>query len=522
MANNGVRADRAWPDPDLWGWVEHPQSPEDWKALVDEAVSIGLSNRPSKATPYEEVRKPLERIFEIVAEAGCRTVLIENRYVDPDYRSEYSRRWSRKFEGRPAFARRLHFFTEPFEDEDVHQLPADAGYLGYTVLRPTPQGPVGRTMIVPPADLESERRAVLATVEDEVHILGQTFKVRAAPFCQQDTQFLRCAHVAAWMCHFAAYRRGVVGRQLTASFTDAAPLQLSMDRHAPAHGMNVFQLQATFEAFNLPAAVYELENLPSVASLADSETHATNHETGGGQSEAPTETLFDPNLLPIACMHLNSGFPILVATNSDHAFTLIGWYRDGDDVRFVVNDDTKGPYQTSTPGEDAQAKREWLLLMVPLPPNIFLQAEEAENSAHATLRRFSDETGDGNASSIGKRVVQSKLKLRTALREGSTYKSEIAKRGLPKELVRLVRRAHLAHYVWVTEVHDPSRCKRGEPCVVAEIVHDATSENTEPRTDLFFLPGAALTFPPERGAQGEAIEQVPDTWLSSLANCSTS
>jgi hypothetical protein len=528
MADPGVRTDRPWTHPDRWGWVEHPSSPEDWTALVDEAVSIRLSNRAPKRTPYEEVRKPLERIFEIVAAAGCTSVLIENRYVDADYRSEYSRYWSRTFEGRPAFARRLHFFKARIDESDVHRLPSppEAGYLGYTVLRPTPQGPVGRTMIAPPSELLDGRGCVLTTVEDEVHILGQTFTVAAAPFCQQDTQFLRCAHVAAWMCHFAAYRRGVVGRQLSAAFTDAAPLQLSFDRYAPAHGMNVFQLQATFAAFHLPAAVYDLKNLPDVASLSDTETHATewvangSAETGG-QSQAPAKTLFDPNLVPIACMHLNSGVPILVATDSDHAFTLIGWYRDGDEVTFIVNDDTKGPYQTSTPSADASSNKEWMLLMVPLPSNIFLQAEEAENNALATLRQFADDGEDENAALVGGRVVRGELKLRTALREGSSYKRDIAARSLPEEVVRLVRHAHLPHYVWVTEAHDPGRCSDGHPCVVAEILHDATSENVEPRIDLLLLRGVALTFPPERDASSDSSKHVPESWVSGLPVCGT-
>lgn len=135
--------------------------------------------------------------------------------------------------------------------------------------------------------------------------------------------------------------------------------------------------------------------------------------------------------------------------------------------------------------------------MVPLPQNIFLQAEEAENSAHALLKQFAQDNTDPAAAEIGQQVLQRKFKLRTALRNSSDYKRDVADRSLPTDVVELVRLAQLPHYVWVTEVHDPGRCRTGTPCVVAEIVHDATSENTNARVDLFIVPGGATTFPPE-------------------------
>lgn len=143
--------------PTRWGWIEHPASLGDWKELVDEHVAAGPLRRPPRRTSYTEATRPLERIFYLARMAGCQTVLIENRYVDADYRSEYGRHWSRTFEGRPAFARRLHFFRAWLTDRDVANLPdpKDAGYIGYSVMRPTPQGPVGRTMVTAPAWLSS-------------------------------------------------------------------------------------------------------------------------------------------------------------------------------------------------------------------------------------------------------------------------------------------------------------------------------------------------------------------------------
>src|SRR4051812_20022210 len=51
---------------------------------------------------------PLARVLGLMQTAGCRTVVVEERYIDPDYRSEYSAFWSRRFESTPDSARRLH------------------------------------------------------------------------------------------------------------------------------------------------------------------------------------------------------------------------------------------------------------------------------------------------------------------------------------------------------------------------------------------------------------------------------
>lgn len=153
------------------------------------------------------------------------------------------------------------------------------------------------------------------------------------------------------MCHFSAYRRGVVGRELTAAFTEAAPY-LSFERYAPAHGMNAFQLQATFQDLHLPAVVYDLEHtLPDVASVVTGSLpdRQSTAERAAKSTDTTTRTLYDQNLYPIACMYLNSGLPVLVGTDDDHAMTLVGWFRDCGDVRFVVNDDTEGPTKTAPP-----------------------------------------------------------------------------------------------------------------------------------------------------------------------------
>lgn len=480
-----------WVDPDQHGWVIHPRSADDWHAL---AAEYG-GKEPT----------PLTRALETVQVAGCQTVVVENRYVDSDYRSEFSAFWSQRFQGTPAFSRRLHFFRTRVTDEDLHRISADAGYLGYAVIRPLPSGPLGRTMIAPPPAMS---KAILALADDEVTLFGNRLQISAAPFCQQDGEFLRCAHAAAWMCHYAAARRKLVGRRQTATLVAAAPAMLSAERALPSKGMTLLQLQAVFEALEQPALFYGLAKMPRVAGVDDPSPPPEED----GVAVPPGK--WDTRIFSVVCRYLNSGFPVFIATE-DHAFVIVGWYREGDWIRFIANDDQRGPYQViDSPFEDERGT--WQAIMVPLPPRVFLSAEAAESEAHFTLRALGN-----NASvlpewqAIARGVADNSISLRTILRDASDYKRELENRGLDEAAIRLLRLARLPHYVWVVEAHDRAARDAAKPCVLAEVVFDSTSNDYEPRVDALLMPTLAITYPPDYG-EPLAVAMGAGCWGSCL------
>ena len=172
-------------------WTHRPDDDAAWDALANEYGG----------------HQVLRQCLRVARDGGCKTVIVENRYVDADYRSEFSAFWSLKFAGRPGFARRMHFFAEEIADEEVSALSSDAAYLGYMVLRPVSNGVVGRAVLQPPPQI-SNKGATLATIVDRVSFFGTELHVRGAPFCQQDGEFVRCAHAAAWICHYTSYGRG--------------------------------------------------------------------------------------------------------------------------------------------------------------------------------------------------------------------------------------------------------------------------------------------------------------------------
>ena len=496
----------AWVDPDRSGWVRHPASEADWDKLISD-----YGGDPQFADPFR-------RIVEVVRENGCTSVVIENRYVDADYRSEFSAFWASRFADRSPFARRLHFFASEIAEAEFPSLPESAAetYLGYVVCRPVELGAVGRSVIRWPSSMDG---SVITSVEDNVTLFGNALTVHGAPFCQQDTEFLRCAHAAAWVCHYTAYRRGFVGRRLTADFAAVAPGLLSEHRKLPSKGLTPRQLQAIFETMGQPAVTLDINDLPKVQGVINPTpvTLPPADPSAPPQNQAPLPGgLWDTRITSIICRYLNSGFPVFIGT-SKHAFTVVGWRRrDNGDVNFIINDDQRGPYlPVESPLED-EPRRPWQLMMVPMPPKVYLGAEGAENHAYTMLSVMGAAAGAPPAlTDLTLRLASSEVKLRTLLLDGSEYKRRLVARGLDAAAFTELRLARLPHYVWVVEAHDIARCAAGGPCVIAEVLLDSTSHEERPRKDAIIGPGLAVTFPP--GAEPKALPTHTDAWASNLS-----
>jgi hypothetical protein len=183
--------------------------------------------------------EPLKRCIQVARDNEAKTVVIETRYIDIDYRSEYSAYFSRLFASVPDTAHRIHFFGTRLDPSRLWNLPSDPDYLGYVTIRPARNGLISRAMLKPPPDIAV---AVRATATEVVSFFGQHLSITGTPFTQQDTQLGACAHAAAWMCYHLAYLRGEVSRRSSASFSLLADASLQPKRALPSSGLTVEQL----------------------------------------------------------------------------------------------------------------------------------------------------------------------------------------------------------------------------------------------------------------------------------------
>jgi hypothetical protein len=154
------------------GW-EDPD-PADVLALATDADWQALLDR------YDQnlLPRPLERCLEVARANGASTVVVETRYMDLDFRSEYSNFFSTTFAEIPDTAHRLHFFAAVIDPADLANLSEQVlkSYVGFVTVRPSPLGRVGRTMLRPPPDLATSTRNRSASP------LRRNSLVRSAPF----------------------------------------------------------------------------------------------------------------------------------------------------------------------------------------------------------------------------------------------------------------------------------------------------------------------------------------------------
>lgn len=474
-----------------------------WQWLLDAAADDAI----------ERARGPIERILRVVQSRGCQTVVVELDYVDLDYLSEYGKFWAGRFVGRPATATRVHFFEARFDARQLFELPAEHGYLGYFVIRPTELGPVGRTVLAPPQELVGNGTR-LTSVRDRPSFFGHPLEVHGVPFCQQDGELLRCAHAAAWVAHYTAHHRRVTGRVSTGDIASLPSYEGSKHRALPSNGLTAEQLQSVFSAVGIPAFFYAMELLPPLPADLPAPPTATfgSIRKKAAVAEQHKTRVADERILRVVCKYINSGFPVIVLTDrkeDSHAFTLVGWQqrRDGP-VRLIACDDQKGPYEIiESPTLDQEERGVWKALMLPLPANVFLTGEAAESRARQLAGAWAKGAGrdstedkppedplERDMAAIAPHLTKldGPISVRTRLIRGRTYKAVVGRQGRDPEAVRVARMANLPLWVWVVEFHNREARVKGDPCVLAEVVFDSTSHDDVPNIDLVSTRSIAL------------------------------
>ena len=431
--------------------------------------------------------RPLERCLAVARANQAKTVVIETRYIDLDYRSEYSSFFSKTFAEIPDTAHRLHFFNVELQPEEIVGLPpaASRGYLGYLIVRPSPLGRVGRTVLAPPPEM---REFLQSSVRDRVNFFGQTLEVGGVPFAQQDTQFGRCAHVTAWICHYTAHLRGDVSRRPMADFSLFADASVAEGRPLPSQGLTGLQLSNLMREFELPPLVYRMGNLPGSGQEPPLPPHDGNADPG----------TWDTRAIAVLCRFLNSSYPVLVGTH-EHAFAVIGYKRTIHDnepwITFVRHDDQRGPYlwvhDVLNDADEATGDvySPWQLLLAPVPEKLWLLPEAAERAGRELLLRYDNLEGTRTFKDL---VDAGRMTFRTVAMSSSAYKEKAAERGLDDESVRELRLARFSRLVWVVEAVDRQARNNGSPSVLGEVVFDSTSNDVFPNALALRVPGALL------------------------------
>lgn len=467
--------------------------------------------------------RPLSQVTALARSSLARTVVIELRYIDQDFRSEYTAFWAERFTLRAPVTLRVHFFGDSVQDIDLVDLEVEK-YVGYTVIRPTNLGPIGRTLI---SGRHARREglivelgddAVLTTVTERTNLFGSEIEIEGVPYAQQDGELLRCAHTCAWLVHYVGWRNGVVPRRLTGDIALMPSVDSSPARPLPSTGLTVEQIQGVLSNIGLPASYYQVAWLPSLPDESNyvGAGHALPERSGAKETPEQgedrmalaagvSERLTRERILRLVCPSLNSGFPVVVITDrgDDHSLVLVGWrHREDSDlaeaaedlgswprrgIELIACDDQQGPYEIITDplGTDPNRGR-WVELMLPLPERVLLSAVGAETQVYNLLElaNWRIAGGDPGSDALDEDLadlfprLDGDASIRSRLVEGKRLKSWMVERENPAK--RIYRLAHLPQWVWLVEIHDRALRRADKPCVLAEFVFDASSSDAMP------------------------------------------
>jgi hypothetical protein len=464
----------SWSPDDSAGAVYDVTVPGAWEELVD-FYAGGAGSRS------------LERIVAIAREHGVRSVVVEQRHLDHDWRSEHAAFHGRLFRRHPSVCHRWHLFTDDVP-ADLSRLRPEA-YRGYVVLRPLPSTPVGRTMIAPPPGLEG---AVRCEATERVSLFGTPLWITAMPFLSQDAEYLRCAHATLWMVLRHAHLAHGLPRRLTAEVHDAALGGVIVGRQVPSEGLSVQQMLEGATRLGLSPGLMHLPTSPEEDAAADAVVERA--EAGPGRRADPQTGRL--SLRAVLCRYVNSQLPPIVIS-ARHAWVVVAYRRDPANDRRVTlwrHDDARGPYiEVADPfHEPEEAHRPWQTAILPLLPTIYVTAERAEAAGRlwfaGYLRRADEDEPVAHASVAGE------LTFRTYVVRSDAFLEGLTARGVDPALADLYRLAAVPEHLWVVEAVDRAARRLGRPDVVGEALIDATaSTHHEPLQEgLVALHGGRL------------------------------
>jgi hypothetical protein len=501
-------------------------------------------------------------LFDHIVALGARFLVIEEPYIDRDYSADFVAFYSSVFKSYPRHTRRVHVFSKDvgtlFDDSLAKQAGENAaglGYLGFVVIRPIEQGPIGRTMLLFPdfSPALITRRAARCTVEP--HLLAMELSVSGAPFIQQDRRTGACAQAAIWMANRPIYERHRQSSwhsvsQITQYATTPTDADLSKSLPHGSSGLNPLHITRALRAMGH-------QPLCDIFEKSTNAPEAAPEQVLAELTAANTENE-DAKAVEVLLRYLDSGLPVILGLPprdgepDGHAITAIGYVEDpGAAIRgghgydrfvraILVHDDQRGPYRLLpvTKADIDALPQDRLLrtgddiltvedsvshIFVPLSQRVFLIADYADiiawdflntqvndlrsslidqivaeaPDARTTLEAFCDDFTEG-------RIIR-----RTYLTTAGRYRHHLARTTAPEDLkVKAISRT-LPHFVYVTELlrEDATPDADGARPILGHLVFNATS-STDPNADLLFAHIPHLAF--ERDINRDAGDDARD------------
>jgi len=259
-------------------------------ANLDLQAELGLVRPPF--SPLNAYRQ-LQYVQEYARDLGCKSVVIEQHYIDRDHIEDHSIFYSKSLLGYPNFCQRVHFFSldenelqasfdqilckDALSGESVYRNAcrefSKKAYLGFSVIKPLHGSPVGRTVMkccpeVPgdPSKAASFRRLFSCTRRYVSHLIGIELHVDGLAFQQQDIGVSACATTALWSALQSFRNHEELAPATPAQITTlAVRYSLPFGRAMPSEGLSLDQMCQAVQALGVSPNLFRVQDDAALA-----------------------------------------------------------------------------------------------------------------------------------------------------------------------------------------------------------------------------------------------------------------
>ncbi len=335
-----------------FGNTEYPEHkidvlrfPADFDSLFPKPAGLIHSDWPPNQLAY--LKLYLEKL-------GCKTIIRESHYVDRDFILDLAAFYARSLRNYPNYCGRLHFLSSDLPKElwtkvfDVSDRDRESvadeirkHYLGFTVVKPLPGSPVGRTVLkpYPSTTSDGDTRSFGGIRKYTVHVAGLQLTVDGLAFQQQDQGVSACATTALWTSLHKVAHDERIEVPAPAQITEAASRYLLAEgRSLPSEGLNIQQICEAVRGTGLQPLVVR------AVSLEEDRAQLTAYVNSGFPPVLAIEPVGGGTGHAICCVgiKMGEGSALTAPAHHPHHFRLA----DGL-TGIYIHDDRLGPYASA-------------------------------------------------------------------------------------------------------------------------------------------------------------------------------
>jgi hypothetical protein len=376
--------------------------------------------------------------------------LAEFPYIDRHYRDTYYSFHSAKFRKMGRNCIRIHIFGGEIVNDNDFGKNRDFlkdSYLGFFIIRPLLNFPLGRSLISPKA--LKENNFLCCLMRQKVSLFGNSFEAYGFPHVAQDTETHSCAESSLWS--FIEYfgSKYLSYKPLLPSQIVKNLLNITEHRLLPSIGLTEKELAKCLHDNGFQCLIYNVY------------THSA-----------------DNSLYELLRIYIESGIPLLLILGNDvagHALLTIGHEDDMSeykvpsdkkwvDVSFfkkklVFIDDNMPPYQIAdilNPTAHYQNRElqdlKLISFIVPLPSHMFLVAEKV----YMLLERIFEDPNAGLSSGITKWITRLFLAGVHSFKKFVLETDDLLTPGIKEYVLRL----DLPKFIWLCEIYHEDEITR--------------------------------------------------------------